>query len=817
MPAKLLLLLLLFLLPVLSFAQGTDTIRSKLNDTTVLGEIIISAKTAVRVKGDTVSYTVDSFYKNSLSTAEDVLKRLPGVEVSRDGKITIQGKDVTKIFINGKEYMADDMRTITQNLPAEVLEKIQVADWYDEETRFSGIKKNSDQKSINLQFKKQYEHGMYGRVAGGYGSKDRYQAGLFGSYMSDNLRSTLISNFNNTGVGDATNDAGSDVSRSSSIPGVLTKRQANLNLSYDGVKNLKLNGVYEITSSATQLNQSLFRTTYLPGDTELLRNQATLQENSNVQHRFNLRSDYKASEMLNITTSLNLGYRTVDITNTSNDATAYNSRDNISFQRQLQSNNQTHSPSLRFTNMVQKRFRKKGRTLALNINAGYTADNKDGSDESANTYFMPASFVRTDFISEESRNNFDSRINLRYTEPLSEKSSLSATYTNQYSFGDNDRNVYRDVSGVLVQDSAQTRFYENKNIENPFGITYQYNTESFTGGVGVDVQPYDRMSRTVNQTDASVNQKGVNYFPNLFSRYKLSKSANVNMNYSGSIISPTLNQLQPIPDYTDSLSIYIGNPDLRPEVSNNITLSYNFFNATKQRNFWLNLRGNWVNQKIVKKVDINASRRVSTYVNVDGVYNLNLSLNYSWPLLEKKIKASLSGAGGTVRNVTVTNGQVLPVENYNFQPSARLVFNSIDWYEGDIGYNYRYNTVSSATAGSTVLQTHTVSTDGTFFLPFDLKLGYYINYVYNLGLAENFDKDFMLVNLRLDKTFTKPKGLSVRLQAFDIFNNYPNVQRVVADNYFEDKSFNRIGSYLMLSVIYKFSHFPTTGGEEVED
>src|SRR5690606_24825621 len=99
-------------------------------------------------------------------------------------------------------------------------------------------------------------------------------------------------------------------------------------------------------------------------------------------------------------------------------------------------------------------------------------------------------------------------------------------------------------------------------------------------------------------------------------------------------------------------------------------------------------------------------------------------------------------------------------------------------------------------------QTHTFSTDGTFFLPFDLKLGYFINYVYNLGLAENFDKDFMLVNLRLDKTFNKPKGLSVRLQAFDIFNNYPNVQRVVVDNYFEDKSFNRIGSYFMLSVIY---------------
>lgn len=814
MHSRLSLLLFIMLFPLLCHAQRADTVKSQLDDTTMLGEIIISAKTAVKVKGDTISYTVDSFYKNSLSTAEDVLKRLPGVEVSKEGKITIQGKEVSKIFINGKEYMAEDLRTITQNLPAEVLEKIQVADWYDEETRFSGIKKNSEQKSINLQFKKKYQHGVYGRLAGGYGTKDRYQAGAFGNYMGSDLRATVISNINNTGIGDATNDAGSDVSRSANIPGVLTKKQANLNISYDGIKNLKLNGLYEISGTNTELNQSLFRTTYLPGDTELLRTQSTAQVNNTQQHRFNLRSEYKISDMLNMTTTINGNYRVTDINNTSDDMTAYNTVDNVSFQRHLRSNSTMSSPSIRLTNMLQKRFKKPGRTISLNINANYATDSKDGNDRSDNRYFMPPSFAENNFVSEESRNNFDTRVNIQYTEPLSDKSSLSANYSNLYTFGENDRQVYREIAGDFVRDTNQTRLYENTNIENPFGLTYQYNTEVFTGGAGIDVQVYDRTSRTVNQTNTTVNQAGINYFPNLFSRYKLSKSANLNANYSGSIISPTLSQLQPIPDYTDSLSIYVGNPSLKPEVSNNITLSYNSFDTKKQRTFWMNVRANWVNSKITKKVDINASRRISTYVNVDGAYNFSGSLNYSWSLVEKKIKASLGLGGGTIRNITVTNGRFLPVENYNFQPSARLTFNSIDWYEGDISYNYRYSTVNSATpAGSTVLQSHTLATDGTFFVPWGFKLGYYINYAYNEGLAANFDKDFMLVNLRLDKTFDKPKGLSVRLQAFDIFNNYPNVQRVVVDNYFEDKSFNRIGSYLMVSVIYKFSYFPAIGGD----
>lgn len=137
------------------------------NDTLSLSEVIITARTKLRVSGDTISYTVDSFYNHSVGTAEDALKRLPGVEFSDEGKITVQGSEVSKIFINGKEYDADDLRTISQNIPAEVLEKIQIADWYDEEAQFSGIKGNSSQKAINLQYKDEYVYAVHGRSIAG--------------------------------------------------------------------------------------------------------------------------------------------------------------------------------------------------------------------------------------------------------------------------------------------------------------------------------------------------------------------------------------------------------------------------------------------------------------------------------------------------------------------------------------------------------------------------------------------------------------------------------------------------------------------------
>lgn len=793
-------------------AQQADTARSILKDTAQLDEIIISAKTSVKINRDTVSYTVDSFYKDPMATTEDVLKRLPGVEVSRDGKISIQGKEVVKIFVNGKEYQAEDLRTITQNLPAEVLEKIQVADWYDEEAQFSGIRKGTEQKSINLQFKKKYQHGIYGRGAGGYGTKDRYQGGVFASYMGKELRLSTIGNVNNTGIADATNDAGADNARSGNIPGVQTRKQANLNFSYDGIDKLKLNGLYEISGNKTEMMQSLLRTTYLPGDSLLLRDQSSVQTNNNIQHRFNLRSQYQLSEMLNMNTYVTASLRQGSMDNHADDITYYNTRDVINFRRMSSSDNDVLSPAVRFNNMLQRRFRKKGRTLALNIQANYNYDDNSGLTENRNIYYSTGAANSSNFETEENRNSFDTRVNIKYTEPLSEKSTLSLEYSNLYTSGKNDRQVWKqDDNNGFEYDSAQSRYYENRNMENPVGLLYQYSSSKLTAGAGFDIQPYSRESRTVNQQNTTIQQDGVNYFPNLFTRYALSAKANFNLSYNGSIISPNINQLQPVPDYTDSLNIFIGNPSLRPEINNNITASYNLFDTKTQRVFWANLRGNWTNNKITNDVNINASRKITTPVNIDGAYNINASLSYTQPFFSKKIKATAGIASGVTKNITITNGSLQPVRNYNYQPSLKFLFSSLKWFEGDLNYQYRYSNIEAATAvANNVVQSHTLSANGVFFLPWDVKPGVFINYTANKGLAANFDRDFLLVHLKVDKTFDKPRGLSARVQVFDVFNNYPNVQRTFGDNYYEDRSYNRIGSYLMLSLIYRFSWFPAS-------
>jgi hypothetical protein len=779
--------------------------QTALKDTVYIPEIIISAKTTVKVTGDTVSYTVDSFVKNPLANAEDVLKKLPGVEVGQDGKITIQGKEVSKIFINGKEYNAEDIRTITQNLPAEALEKIQVADWYDEETQHSGVRKGSQQKSINLKFKKQYEQGLLGRAAAGYGTKQRYQTGMFANVMGNDVRLTAIGNINNTGIRDATAEEDNTRQSNSSLPGQTRKKQLNLNFSYDKLKRLKLSGSYELTANHTEQTQATARTTYLPTDSALLRRQVSLQKNELLSQRLNLRGVYKVSEKLSSTTVLGLYTANRENGNNATDSTETvpaamsNSITTADFIRYSVAANKTNAWSVDGSEMLQQKFSKKGRTASLSLSGKYNKDERDGTMNNMNEYFAPPKTDSKGFVTMEKRTGLNTRANLQYTEPLSEKSSLSARYANIYTHNENDKDVY---SSAGVYDTVQSRNTENRNMENSAGINYQYSTEKFTAGAGAEVTQYNRETKIAA---LQYEQRGTNYFPSLYSRYKLTKKTDLNFNYNGAIISPDIRQLQPVPDYTDSLNIFIGNPGLKPELNNSASLAYNYLDPATQRTLWFSVRNSWTNRKIINRTDITASRRITIPVNEDGVYSFDISLNGTQPLLDKKIKASAGMQSGVANNITITNGVLQPVRNYNYRPSARLTFNFTSLYEGDISYAYSHSEGSGQSGFNTTLIAHTLTASGILFFPYNIKFNYYLNYVSNKGVA--YRQDFLLLNASVDKSFNKPKGLSLRLQGYDVLNKYPNFTRSYGDNFFEDRTVNRLGSYYMFSIIYRFNYF----------
>jgi len=781
-------------------------------------DVVISTKVAIKVSGDTISYNVDSLTKNPNATAEDALKKIPGVEITSEGKIMVNGKEMTKIFINGKIYTSEDIRTLTQNLPAQIIEKMQLADWYDEDAQFTGIKKGSTEKMLNLKIKKNYERGVYGQAIAGSGTKNTYQAGTFTNYMSHNTRITAIAKMNNTGMSDVgiTSSGNADNTRTSnpSATGITRRRLADITFSNDKGGKLKLNGSYNAWYNGNTQTQSSLRNTYLPGDSSLILQQQRDLTNNSLNHRLSVRSDWAIDSMHSLQSDANVSYKRNDAVTNSNDGTYYNNTDNLNFTRKSDVSSAGEGYGLGLNNNFRKKFAKAKRTLTANANLRYNKDNNTGDNYNTNQYYYPVSTNKNDFASGEDKVSANIKAGASYNEPVSKYATMTLNYSYNYNKNENDRNVSTILNGDRYTDTIQSRLNNNYSNEHGISLSYYYNKEDkFRFSLQMDAQPFSRgISLTGYSNNYSFKQNGINYNPSLYTRYDFSKTVNISLHYNVALRVPELSQLQVIPDYRDSLNIYLGNPNLMGEKRHNMYLYSTISDKNAKSNFSINVNASLIQDKVVNDVTITASKRVSIPVNANGYYNAGIGMNYS-NKISKHVSYSLSANGNQSSNITITNGVQQLIPNTTWGATARLSFNNIDWYEGDLSYSLRNNRLTTISGITNNLQTHTVSATGIFTLPLQFRIIYFINYIHNEGLTASYNPDFMLFNGTVEKSFNKPKGVTLRVQGFDVFNNYPNVQRTFGDNYYEDRLANRLGRFFIFSLVYKFTYFPNKGKE----
>ncbi len=776
-------------------------------------DVVVSTKVAVKISGDTISYNVDSLTKNPNATAEDALKKIPGVEITSEGKIMVNGKEMTKIFINGKIYTSEDIRTLTQNLPAQIIEKMQLADWYDEDAQFTGIKKGSTEKMLNLKIKKNYEQGVYGQAIAGAGTKNTYQAGTFTNYMSHDTRITAIAKMNNTGMSDVgiTSSGNADNTKASnpSATGITKRRLADISFSNDRGGKLKLNGSYNAWYNGNTQTQSSLRNTYLPGDSSLIQEQQRDVSNNSLNHKLSIRSDWAIDSMQSLQSDAGFSYRKNDVVANSNDGTYYNNTDNLSFTRKSDVSSAGEGYGLNLNNNYRRKFYKVKRTLTANAGIRYNKDNNTGDNYNTNQYYYPASTNKNDFVSGENKTSLNARGGVNYNEPVSKYSTLTLNYNYNYNKNENDRNVSTIVNGNRYTDTIQSRVNNNYSNEHAISLSYYYNKEDkFRFSVQMEAQPFSRgISLSGFSNNYNLKQNGVNYSPGLYTRYDFSKTSNISLHYNVALRVPELSQLQVIPDYRDSLNISLGNPNLTGEKRHNVYLYTMLADKKGKSSFSISTNASFVQDKVVNDITITASKRVSTPVNANGYYSAGISMNYN-NKISKYLSYSLAASGNQSSNITITNGVQQLIPNTTWGASARLSFNNIDWYKGDISYNIRNNRLTTISGTTNDLQTHTVSVTGIFTLPLQFRIIYFINYIHNEGLTASYNPDFMLFNGTVEKSFNKPKGVTLRLQGFDVFNNYPNVQRTFGDNYYEDRQANRLGRFFIFSLVYKFTYFP---------
>lgn len=775
-----------------------------LTDTFQLQEVVVKSRQAISRNGDTIVYAADSFYNDASAVTEDILKKMPGIDVSSSGKVSVQGKEVTRIFVNGTEMEIGDIRSITQNLPAEIIDKIEVTNLYSEQSRLSGIKDGTGEKIINIRMKEDIDGGVYGRASAGAGTRDRYTGNNFLNYMNGKLRITstgYITNTNNTGLNDD-NDAGG---LNPPNQGLVVQKDINANYVYqEPGSKLKISGSVEALSRQKTLEERAERRTFLPGDV-YYQNRSGNQRNTNDIYKLNTRLEYLADPSTTLVLALNTNYTRTEALQYTADSNFYGSGTGGRFSRMGDARNTRSTPTASLLLSYMKRFATPGRTLFLSLDNRYQSGNTDGY--SSNTSFnngVQSGDPNNNVIDQRTRER-NTTFSLQYTEPLGDIHRLAVDYSMQFFTSSDHKDVFTPEAGdKRLFDSLQSYVTEYSYRQHTAGIKYQLSTKNLTTAVGLRSQFFSGNNRNVYEATATSNNK-VSYMPVLNMRYKLARRDDLDFSYTGNMQPPDISQLKTASSYQDSLNIFTGNPDLKPEVQHNFSLNYNRLNLKTGSSLWATINYNRTVNRIVNNITIVGNKQYIRPVNVDGS-NMTTSVNFSRNII-KPLRIMFAMQAGMTNSVNITNGVEQTIREYSLRPTLRANLTT-SLVEGQVSYAYSLNKAESALMnGSNNINTHLLSTDFKLHLPAYITLSGSVSYSANQGYSDGLGRSFVLIGAGAYKEFKKIPGLFLKAQISDLFNNEPNIQRTIGDNYIEDRGYNRLGRYFLFSVMYRYKYF----------
>lgn len=820
--------------------QQVWDIVMKPGDNTLQNLTLESSK--IQIKEDTIGYVIDSTMYRKNDNVEAMLKNLPGVQVDKDGTVTAQGKQVTKVKVNGKEFFGGDVTTATRELNADMVDKIQFIDDYGDQAAFTGIKDGDPTKTMNIQLRKDKNKGYFGNATVGAGTEDRYQASLSVNRFNNNQQISLLGNLNNNnaslfnfgsfgsgsgsmgnmigsvvrsfGIGSGGGGIGSLLGNLGVGDGIARTQSLGLNYRDEWGPKLSVYGSYSFSNRGTNTIQDVNQQNSFQNQTNInTRNRNQYEVNEN--HRFSFNMEYKIDSFNYLKFTPGVTYR-----KTNGDYYTLNSvfakSGNKLTDGYIDEYAQYDAPSFTGNLLFNHRFRKRGRTLSVNLNAG-TSQN-DGTDDllNANTfYFNGNSFdtLNRQYITQDNNNrNYGAR--LSYTEPLSRKRSLEFNYAYSYQFTGNDRETFLvdNNTGQKNFSDSLSNIFENKYTTNRFGVNFRTNEKKYNYTVGLAVQPATIRSSSITGK-YSYKQDILNFFPVVRFAYNFSRSRSLNINYNGNTSQPSYSQLQPVPDYSNQLYVTIGNPDLRPEFTNTFSMRYNNFDFISGNVFFGNLLFSFTNDKIVTNTTTlgNMGRQETRYLNSNGFYTVSGFYNVSKPIQNRKFVFNLGGNLTYNNNVSYINSEKNIGRNWilaqRFSTDVRIK----KWLETTTGVNFALNStrysLNSAILQNLSAQSWILSHTARFFLPKDFIISYDLDKTLNNGYAETVAVNPFIINATLEKQLFKKKNASIKLQAFDLLNENIGINRQVTASSITDTRTNRLGRYFMLSFVIRLNKF----------
>ncbi len=812
----------------------------------LLKEFVLKQQvSAIKIKGDTTEYMADSFKVKENASVEDLLKRLPGIQVDKNGQITAQGETVQKILVDGEEFFSDDPKVVTQGLQANAVQKVQVFDKKSDQTEFTGIDDGQKTKTINLELKEDKKKGYFGKLDAGAGTDGYFQnQGMINAFKAKRQLSAfgIMSNTSKIGLGWQDNNkfsSGGGVTEITDDGEMMTVRNntAEDMAGWDGKFNGEgfpkvwtggvhyadkwnkdkehFTGNYRYAMQNVEVDGSTVNQIPLPNDSVSIARQHKSQFSRGDKHGLDGMYEIKIDSLTSLKITANAGQKITDIATRYNSATlAQNTDTSNTNDRAI--NSHVNALFINADLLLRRKFAKKGRSFSLDVKENYKDSKSDGHLTSLTNIYESPSLrlpVKTDQQKNSNTNTLAFSAKATYTEPLSKVAYLELDY-GVVANNSVTKNLSYDSSVLTARyDSLNTLFsshYKYNILTNTGGAAVRFVYKKINFSLGTDVANSGYKQIDALHGDSTRTYNYLNFFPKASFVYKVGREVNFRINYQGSTTQPTIDEIAPLRQNTDPTNITIGNTNIRQQFTNSLSMRFNNFKILSGRFLFASANVNFINDAISASTRNINGLRTTQYVNVDGNYNGFAFLGYGFKLkkLDLQVGARMNAAVNHVNSYINDTLNKSNNNSYTFSLGFQYYKDQKYSFEFNPGitYNDNQNTIAAYSA-SYFMSNNELS--ATVQLPWKMEVSTSVNwYIRQQTALFNANNNVITWDAYIGKKLLKKSELEVRLSMFDILNQNLGYSRTAQAGIITENTYNTIRRYGMLNIIWNFSHTP---------
>ena len=841
-----------------SFADYEDVINVK-KATTDLGAIPMISKehllkeviltqqmSAIKIKGDTTEYMADSFKVKENANVEDLLKRLPGIQVDKNGQITAQGETVQKILVDGEEFFSDDPKVVTQGLQANAIQKVQVYDKKSDQTEFTGIDDGQKTKTINLELKEDKKKGYFGKIDAGGGTDGYFQdQGMINAFKAKRQISAfaIMSNTDKVGLGWQDNDkfgSGNGVTEISDDGGIMTTFTSNSDEDFNGwdgsyngqgLPKTWTGGVHyadkwnedkdHVTGNYRYAMQDVeiegnTTTQYILGkDTSSINNQHKNQFSKGERHGIDAMYEWKIDSTATLKLTANGGYKSTQTLSQYHTITSFladTSDINVNTNDRTISST-AYASFLNSDLLFRKKFAKKGRTLSVDVKENYK-DSKSTGQLNSNTQ----SAFGTDSVIDQRKVNATNTLAFAakavYTEPLSKVAYLELNYGVTVNNSNSQNLSYDAPQGTASFDSLDKYYssnYKYNILSNAAGLNFKFVYKKVNFNFGSDISNASYLQTDLLNGDSTHRYNYVNLFPRAAFNYKISQQSNLKFLYQGSSQQPSITQIQPLRQDTDPLNITVGNPNLKQEFINKFTLQFNDYKVLTNRYIYAHVGLTTINDGIsTNQTTSPLGVNTTQYINVNGEYNGYGYAGVGFKLKKLDVNTGVQINSSVNHVISIINGVTNTSNNNSIGAGPYFNYYKQDKYDFSLSPSVSYdNNTATISTFSTSYWVFNTSFNGSVELPKKFHVGSDVEVmIRQKTVVFTSNNNVVKWDAYAGWKFARKDQLEIRATVNDILNQNIGYSRTASGAIITQSNYNTIRRYGMLSLIWNFTHTP---------